>query len=127
MYNQWKSLLIVAISVFALVTDAAPSPRDSLLNDKELFVTRGQRSVVSDLQQRAVCKFDVQSELDADSDIKYENVRCVEEVFGDCEQLRTSLTLPNGRTLSIKSACVFVNKTASSQRAQSKEGDAIVM
>jgi hypothetical protein len=127
MYNQWKSLFIVAIIAFALVTDAAPSTRDSLLNGKELFVTRDQRSVVSDLQQRAVCKFEVQSEVDADSEIKYENVGCAEEVFGDCEQLRTSLTLPNGRTLTIKSACVFVNKTAASQRAQSKEGDPIVM
>jgi hypothetical protein len=119
MYNQWKLFLIVAMSVFAIITEAAPySSRDSFLNDEGLLLTREQRSLVSDLQQRAVCKFDVESEVDAESKVKYENVRCVNEAFGNCEQLVTSLTLPNGRSLTIKSACVFVNKTVPSEQAQ---------
>jgi hypothetical protein len=119
MYNQWKLFFIVSMSVFAIITEGAPySSRDAFLNDQGLLLTRGQRSLVSELQQRAVCKFDVESEVDADSKVKYENVRCVNEVFGNCEQLVTSLTLPNGRSLAIKSACVFVNKTVPSEQAQ---------
>lgn len=128
MYNQWKLFLIVAMSVFALIAEAAPySSRDSFLNDEGLFLTREERSSATDLQRRAVCKFDVQSEVDADSRVKYENVRCVNEAFGNCEQLETSLTLPSGRSLTIKSACVFVNKTVPSQQAQRIEERSKVM
>jgi hypothetical protein len=126
MYDQWKLVLTVAVSLSTVVTTAFPS-RDSFVTEEGLIVTRDQKSVVSDLQQRAVCKFNVESEVDADTAIKYENVRCVEEVFGSCEQLQTSLTLPSGRSLTIKSACVSVNRTVATQQAQSKEGRLVVM
>jgi hypothetical protein len=122
MYNQRKLFVIVAVSLCAFITEAAPYySRDFFWNDEGFLVPRERRSMVSDLQQRAVCKFDVESEIDADSRIKYENVKCIEEAFGNCEQLETWLTLPSGRTLTIKTACVFVNKTVSSQLAESKD------
>lgn len=82
--------------------------------------------MMSDLQERAVCKFSVESEEDDVSKIKYENVKCINEVFGNCEQLETSLTLPGGRSLTIKSACVFVKKTVASEQARTTEEPPVV-
>jgi hypothetical protein len=112
-----NKILLVAVAVMA--SDAAPvaSPV-SYLNDVSVSLNSGKQSPISDLQKRAVCKFDVETEVDADSQIRYENVKCVNEAFGDCEQLETSLTLANGRSLTIKSGCVCVNKTVSSELAQ---------
>lgn len=127
MFNPWKRFLIFA--VFLIAADAAPSgPRQTKnLNDVNILLIREKKSMKSDLEERAVCKFNVEGEEDGESKIKYENVKCVNEVFGNCEQLETSLTLPSGRSLTIKSACVFVNKTVSSELARSKEAPPIVM
>jgi hypothetical protein len=120
MHNSWKWFLLVA--VFLLAAEAAPSAsRDSFyMNDASLRWNHEKRSITSDLQERAVCKFSVENEEDADSKIRYQHVKCINEVFGNCEQLVTSLTLPSGRSLTIKSACVSVNKTVSSELAKEK-------
>jgi hypothetical protein len=125
MYNPLKWFLLVA--VFLPAAKAAPSAsRETNLNNANILLNRGKWSMTSDLQGRAVCKFSVESEQDYDSKIKYENVKCINEVLGNCEQLKTSLTLPSGRSLTIKSACVFVNKTVSSEQAQSLEEPPVV-
>ena len=63
----------------------------------------------------------METEVDADSQIRYENVKCIYEAFGDCEQLETSLTLASGRSATVKSGCVSVNKTAPSELAARRE------
>jgi hypothetical protein len=121
MFSPWRAWFLF-VAAFAFVVESAPSgSRESLkLNDAELHMSCWNHFLTSDLQERAVCKFKVESQVDYDTKIKYDNVICVNEVFGKCEQLETSLTLPGGRSLNIKSACVYVNKT-SSEPAHSKE------
>jgi hypothetical protein len=115
-----NKILLVAVAV--LTSDAAPvASRLSEFNDVNISLDRGEQFLISDLQERAVCKFDVETEVDADSKLRYENVRCINEAFGDCEQLETSLTLASGRSLTIKSGCVSVNKTVSSEPAQKQQ------
>jgi hypothetical protein len=53
-------------------------------------MNHGKHSLISDLRERAVCKFDVENEVDVDPQIMYENVKCINEAFGDCEQLVTT-------------------------------------
>ena len=115
-----NTILLVAVAVLA--SDAAPvASTASYFNDVNIPMNHGKEYLISDLQDRAVCKFDVENEVDADSQIRYEHVKCTYEAFGDCEQLVTSLTLGSGRSLTIKSGCVSVSKTVSSEPAQRKE------
>jgi imidazoleglycerol phosphate dehydratase HisB len=115
-----NTVLLVAVAVLA--SDAAPvASTASYFNDVNIPMNHGKEYLISDLQDRAVCKFDVETEIDADSQIKYENVKCIYEAFGDREQLETSITLANGSSLIIKSGCVSVKKTVSSEPAQRKE------
>lgn len=119
---------ILLVSVALLVSDAAPvASTVPYLKDASFFPNREKQRLIYDLQERAVCKFKVETEVDAVSEIKYENVRCINEVFGNCEQLETSLTLANGTSLTIKSGCVSVYKTVSSLPAQMKDGRPKIM
>jgi imidazoleglycerol phosphate dehydratase HisB len=115
-----NTILLFAAAVLA--SDAAPvTSTASYFNDVNIPMDHGKEYLISDLQDRAVCKFEVETEVDADSQIRYENVKCIYEAFGECEQLVTSLTLHSGRSLTIKSGCVFVSKTVSSEPAKRKE------
>jgi hypothetical protein len=108
-----RTILFVAAVVLA--SDAAPfASRATEINDVDI-PTNLQEFLISDLQDRAVCKFEVETVIDADSQIRYDNVKCIDEAFGDCEQLQTSLILANGSSLPIKSGCVSVNKTVPSE------------
>jgi len=80
---------ILLVSVAALASDATPvASTASYYNDVNIPIKHGKESPISDLQDRAVCKFDVETAIDADSQIKYENVKCIYEAYGDCQQLR---------------------------------------
>jgi hypothetical protein len=115
-----NKILLLAAAV--LTSDAGPvASRAHYRNDIDVPMKREELSVISDLRERAVCKFDVETEVDADSQLTYENVKCVNEAFGDCEQLMTSLTLASGRSLTIMAGCVSVSSIVSSEQAKSKE------
>jgi hypothetical protein len=116
-----NKILLVAAAV--LTGDADPVASSThYRNDIDVPINRGKLSMISDLRERAVCKFDVETEVDADSQITYQHVKCVNEAFGDCEQLQTSLTLASGRSLTIMAGCVSVSRTVSSEQAKkSKE------
>jgi hypothetical protein len=113
-------ILLVAAAVL-LISDADPvASRVHHLNHIDIPMNDGKRSLISDLRERAICKFDVETEVDADSQITYENVKCINEAFGDCEQLETSLILASGTSLTIMAGCVSVSRTVSSEQARSK-------
>jgi hypothetical protein len=113
---------ILLVSLAALASEAVPvAPTAPYFNDVNIHMNQGKEYLISDLQDRAVCKFEVETEIDADSQIRYENVKCIYEASGNCEQLETSLTLAGGRSVTIKSGCVSVNKTVPSELAQRKK------
>jgi phosphoglycerate dehydrogenase-like enzyme len=113
---------ILFVLVATLASEAVPvASRTPYFNDVNIHMNQGKEYLISDLQDRAVCKFEVETEIDADTQIRYENVKCIYEMSGNCEQLETSLTLASGRSVTIKSGCVSVNKIVPSEPAQRKE------
>ena len=113
------TILLIAAAVLASNAVSVAS-RASYFNDVDIPMNHGKESLISDLQDRAICKFDVETVVDVDSQISYENVKCIYEAFGDCEQLETSLILASGSSLTIRSGCLSVNKTVPSDPAQRK-------
>ena len=109
-------IMVVLISVnCAPVSD--PSKEYKVLNRTKRNPEYA-KSIEEFFKDRSVCKFSVTEE--SIDNVKYFKVQCLMKEVGKCEQLMTSLELPDGETLKVPSACVHVEKPPSGTLANSE-------